>query len=372
MKIAYVLYTSGFVSGGAAKHFHDLPPLIAADPRVTDLQLFIPEGAVSDYPADLHVVEWKTTLGGKGNEALRTALAAYNPDVVFIPSARFIKTPDTPTVIMVRNMEPLRTPFAGNTLVDRAKNIGRLFAARRACHEADRIIAVSDHVRDWLLDNWRVPAERIGTVPHGVERPPHPHRPKRLPDLTGRRFIFSAGSIRPARGLTDLIWAMEDERFPKDLDLVFAGMAHSGSKGFERRILARLDETGLAGRVHWLGQCNSAEISWGFRNCDLFVMTSRAEACPNTVLEALSHGCLSVSCDTEPMPEFFANAALYYRSGNPSSLAERIVEAMALPHEQADRFRQCATERAAAFTWEKCAERTVDELLATLGTSVRG
>ncbi len=53
-------------------------------------------------------------------------------------------------------------------------------------------------------------------------------------------------------------------------------------------------------------------------------MTSRAEACPNTVLEAMAHGAVSISTDQQPMPEFYGESAAYYRATDAAQLASQI------------------------------------------------
>lgn len=362
LRIAVVLYTSGSVSGGAAKHIRTVPSLMARDQRVGALKLFVPAGAVRDMPPEPDVFEWPVSDGSDGDAALREALDAFRPDVIFIPSARYFTIPATPTVVMVRNMEPLLTPFAGNRLLDRVKNVARRIAAKRACDRADRIVAVSDHVREFLVDRWSIPDERIGTVSHGIGPPPNPLRPSSLAALGDRSFLFSMGSIRPARGLTDLLEAMADPAFRQDVDLVFAGQADAGAEHYRNKLLALASEMSLNGRIHWAGQLGQAEISWCFENARAFVMTSRAEACPNTVLEALSHGSFSVSGDNAPMPEFFRDCALYYRNGDGASLAEALSRLLSLGPEEEGAMRARSRERAADFTWDECARKTVDEL----------
>lgn len=91
-------------------------------------------------------------------------------------------------------------------------------------------------------------------------------------------------------------------------------------------------------------------------------MTSRAEACPNIALEAMSHGVLTVSGDNAPMPEFFGQAALYYPLGDPPSLAAAIRETLALPLPERDFLRSKGRERAVEFDWNTTAERTMQEL----------
>jgi hypothetical protein len=56
-------------------------------------------------------------------------------------------------------------------------------------------------------------------------------------------------------------------------------------------------------------------MAWCFESCEAFVVTSRGEARPNMVLEALSHGCLSLSTDRPPLPQMLAGAALLLPGG---------------------------------------------------------
>jgi glycosyltransferase involved in cell wall biosynthesis len=91
-------------------------------------------------------------------------------------------------------------------------------------------------------------------------------------------------------------------------------------------------------------------------------MTSRVEACPNIALEAMSHGAFCLAADNPPLPEFFQEAALYYRPKSGAALAQAISAALAYSPEAATRMRLRAKQRAGDFTWEKTIERTVHEL----------
>ncbi len=367
MRLAVVMYTNGALSGGAAKYLRRLIPMFLEREEVTELRLFLPQGALADIPAEWPVSEWKPVRFSANR--IRKMVMEWAPEVVFVPTARWFDTGRAGSVVMVRNMEPLRIPVGDNGPLDIARQFVRRLAAKRACAKADRIIAVSKHVSDWLRDNWDIGEDRIGIVPHGVDPTARSVEPEGARGLVGRRFIFSAGSIRPARGIGDLVDAMAHPEFPADLDIAFAGAVDAGSESYHAKILAALAERGLSDRFVWLGRCGPEEMAWGFENCAVFVMTSRAEACPNTVLEAMSHGCLSVSCDTEPMPEFFQDAALYYESGDGGSLARAVGHSLTLPGTGAADIRNMAKARAEDFTWAKCADRTLALLARTSATS---
>jgi glycosyltransferase involved in cell wall biosynthesis len=356
MRIAVANLTSGGLSGGYRKYLVRLMPLMANDPRVTHLAVFLPARAPAEIDAAIDVRFWSPGGAGQGLAGLAREIAAVAPDVVFVPTARYVHFRATPVVTMVRNMEPLTVPFGGNTWSEGLKNLARAWEARRACRHATRVIAVSDYVRDFIVSRWRIDRDRVGTVHHGVDPP----APETAADHTPRaRTLFTAGSIRPARGLEDCIRALP--LLDADVRLVIAGRADAGFAGYAEQLRRLCGDLGVIHRVTFAGQLGPADMTEAFRRCAAFVMTSRAEACPNTALEAMSCGCASVSVDRAPMPEFFGDAAVYYPTGDAQALAQRLRTLIANPAERC-RLAHAARQRAGAFTWETTRDRTIEEL----------
>lgn len=358
MKIAVVALTRGNASGGNRKHLGRLVPLLREQPEVERLDLFVPPQMAGESDRT-----WPPHDELRGFRELRRALVSLRPDVVFIPTARMLWVPGVPVVTMVRNMEPLEIPFGGNAVAEGLRNVVRAAAARKACRQSDRVIAVSDHVRDFLVERWQIPDDRIGVVYHGVDIAAEEDgvaTPAALASVEGSRFLFTAGSIRPARGLEDLIAALPS--VASDVRLVIAGSVDRGAEPYARRMRRLADEGGVTSRVVWAGQLDHAAMSWCFRRAALFVTTSRAEACPNTVLESMAHGAVAVSTDHPPMPEFFTDTALYYRERDPLDLSLRIAEALALSKDARARLRDRAIARARRFTWQATARATIAEL----------
>jgi glycosyltransferase involved in cell wall biosynthesis len=367
LKLAVVMLTSGSVSGGAAKYLRIMLPALANAEEVSDLRVFVPETRITDVGGDGWTVEsWPSADFLTGRRHLKRKIREFGADVVFIPTSRWFRTP-APTVIMVRNMEPLVHPLNGNAPMDAMKNVARGAVTHLACRRADRVIAVSAHVRDFLLSRWSLDPSKIATVYHGVETHEASRRPALLSQLQ-EKFVFTAGSIRPARGLTDVIEAFAGG-VATSLHLVIGGQADRATERYKARLDSEIRHRGLEKRVHWLGRLDADEMTWCFRNAAAFVMTSRAEACPNTVLEAMSQGALSVSCDNPPMPEFYGDAAVYYETGNGAALAAAITTALSMDTASQSRMRESARARAADFTW---ARTTRDTIRALQGVAARG
>lgn len=365
MHVALVNLTSGGMSGGYKKYLEIMLPLLAADPAISRLEVSSPEGL--NYRRATRVPEWfwPATDGRSGFAALGEHLRQSAPDVVFVPTARMVQTA-LPTVVMVRNMEPLVAPFAGNSMRDGIRNVARRFVARSSARRADRVIAVSGFVRDFLVSRWSIASEKIAVVPHGIEAPLPPAQ-RAMPSATGIEgsgiMLFTAGSIRPARGLEDAIAALEllVARGVR-ARLVIAGRIAGDTERYRRSLGENIARRGLSDRVVWAGSLSASEMGWCFAHCAAFVMTSRVEACPNTALEALSYGALCVSTSNPPMPETFASAATYYSAGDATALADRLFEVIHLSPDAREAMLRRAEARAHEFVWETTARDTVRQL----------
>lgn len=366
MRIAVVNATGGGLSGGYFKYLRSLIPRLARHPEVEQVDVFAPETARERFRAEPWPIHtWAAHDVRAGFRGLRERVRDRRPDVVFVPTAKWLDFGDTPVVVMVRNMEPLELPFGGNPVAEGIRNLARRTMARRACRRASRVIAVSNHVRDYLTDRWRIESGRIAVIYHGVDPPdlgPPPHPPPVLQDKVDRAFVFAAGSIRPSRGLGDLVEALPYLGIAGQPVLaVVAGQVDSTMVGHGRWLIRRSGELGVADRITWAGALSEAEMRWCYERSAAFVMTSRTEACPNIALEAMSYGCACVSVDRPPMPEFFGSAAVYYPAGDAKGLSQAFMSLVSGPLKQGE-LKAAASEHSRLFDWRITVDRTIDEL----------
>lgn len=371
MRLAIVNPTHGNFSGGYTKYLMVLLPLIASNPDIDSVVTYIPHGTRRLFSCeDVPIIECPAGDHLRRYSWLRRTVVSSTPDVIFSPTARWMHFDDVPVVTMVRNMEPLALPRAAETRKELLKNVMRARVAHQAALRSTRIIAVSEYVRRFLIDKWAISPSSIGLVYHGVAKadsakaPPSSWSPSFPSD-----FLFTAGSLRPARGLEDMIGALSVLHAEgRKLHLVIAGRASNQRSLYQSSIEALVNRAGLAGFVHWVGHLAPSEMSWCFSRSVAFVMTSRVEACPNTLLEAMAHGCLCVSSDHEPMPEFLQDCGLYYRGGDAQSLALQLFTAMELSQERRTLLRNGVLRRSREFSWDSTAQSTVYELRQAAGS----
>ena len=374
MRIMMVNLTGGGLSGGYRKYLRAVVPRLRAEARVCGLDVFAPPTVAEELrAAGLGPIEtWPGGDARRGFASLTAALRSLRPDVVFIPTARALPGLGTPQVVMVRNMEPLERPLAGLGPRAALVNLARAFEARRACRRAERVIAVSRHVADVVTGRWGLRPDRVRIVYHGVSAPDAAAavRPSSLGDLNPGPFLFTAGSLRPARGLGDAIAALQRLGSSAPL-LVVAGAADADTVAWARRLESRVERLALARKVRFLGWLDEPALSWCHEHAAAFLMTSRAEACPNTALEAMSHGGLVLSTDHPPMPEILGDGALYYRERDATDLARRIAWLEGATTAERDALRAAVRERARLFDWDTSIRATVDVLAEAAGQGLR-
>lgn len=370
MRLAIVNLIQGGLSGGYRKYLDRILPLLADDSRVQCLDVFLPPGMLQGEANRRVTRTWPAADMHRGYRWLRDQIRQTSPEAVFIPTARWLNFGRIPIVTMVRNMEPLIIPFNGNPFREGIKNLLRAYEAKRACQRAIRVIAVSQYVKDFLHASWNIEPEKIGVVYHGVEAPPD-QSTLRTPIWAHKQklgnFIFTAGSIRPARGLEDLIYAFgELDMRGLNYKLVIAGAIDPLMGNYKNKLEKLSLKLDIASRIVWPGHLSPEEMSWSYYNCAAFVMTSRAEACPNIALEAMAHGCVCISTEAPPMPEFFQEVAAYYPPTNGEALSKVIQSVLSWDNERKKTMADRARQRAAQFSWDLTAEKTIEELQKAL------
>ena len=363
VSVAWVNLTNGGMSGGFRKYNENILPRLAADPRFTRLSVHSPADMPDvTVPPNCDEYRWPTHEFLRGFPTLRRQIAARRPTIVYVPMHRYVNTNGIPLIVMYRNMEAATQPWGENGIAEALKNVARRIDARRAMRRAAGVIAVSQFVADFLRDEWHIDPGKTRLIYHGVaEDHVEPRRPAAVPaDVP---FIFTAGSIRPFRGLEDLIEgaALLPEAL-RHYRVVIGGRLEGRVRAYYNRLLERSRELGVNDRIIWAGMLQQDEMVWCFRNCMAFAMTSRVEACPNTALEAMNQGAACVATTNPPMPEFFGDTAKYYPAGDGGALARSLGELVA-DREARVRLQEAGRERMRRFTWRDTYDRTADFLL---------
>lgn len=366
MKIAILITNTREVSGGFMKHLMELVKRWQQNAQVAQLEIFVLEHIFPDLPQfDGPIRRVPSNDRLRAFRQMAGLVEAGGFDVAFNTAARPVSLSRVPLVVLVQNIEPIQKPTYPMPLLWRL----RLWALRRensiACRKATRVLAVSNHVRDEVSCRFYLGAERIDVAYHGFDAAEASAKTRKPAlNISSGEFVFSAGGIVPYRGYEDIIRAIAYIRSDGgDAPCaILAGSGNSLSKSYERSLRRLSSSLKVSELIVWAGQLQREEMSWCFNNARMFIQTSRAEACPNIVLEAMGHGCSCLSCDHPPMPEFFQDAASYYSTGDIVALASAIKATLNEDAETSEFMKSKALQRAALFSWDKTAELTLDSL----------
>ena len=369
MKIAIVNLTGGGISGGYKKYLINVLPKIAVHSEV--------ETMLCASPLSIDIQDWFGFLPKINfiackpfnfihytpEHELKKALEIFSPDVIFIPVERYFQFGRVPVVNMIQNMEPFAENIDGNSFMDKCRLYIQCLVAKRAIKKSDRVIAISRYVREFLSNIWGISEGKIGLVYHGIKLPQLKEyiRPKNIPKDWEGNFLFTAGSIRPARGLEDIFGAMKylmlDKRNIKGL--VIAGETELRMIPYRRKLEEWIKMNNLSSKICWAGKLSEKEISWCYRNCKIFVMTSRVESFGMIAGEAMAHGCVCISADSPCLPEIFSDAAIFYPPKDGQALAVVIKTVLAWDDNQLREASERAKRQSYKFSWDVCAEKTV-------------
>jgi len=377
MNIAIIMKTRGGISGGNRKYLFNIIPRMAIHPDVETILFASPDSLdIRNLFKSIENVEFINCLPYRFinlDPELNKNLKKFSPDVIFLPIERYFRFNDIPFVNMVRNMEPLILPFGNNSFKQKIKNLARQKITKYSLKKSQRIIAVSGFARDFLVKYWNIPKEKISLIYHGIDPPRNKigQKPKAIPKKWHNKFIFTAGSIRVARGLEDIFYALKYlSDSPWDMmGLVVAGNHNIENKTYQKKLMDMACQFGMSQKIYWTGYLSDEEMAWCYQNCQMFVMTSRVEACPNIALEAMAHGCVCIFANNPPLPEIFGDVALYYLPKNGKALAEAIKTVLSWNNHQRNNMSKCARRRASQFSWDLCVEKIIEELKKSIEPS---
>lgn len=195
-----------------------------------------------------------------------------------------------------------------------------------AAHWCHHLITVSEVNRKQILAERICDPEKLSFIREGLEleryRPAIPgvemRRSWGLPDRA--RVLGMAARLEPAKGHHDLLMAFQTlAAGHPDLHLVLMGTGL-----LEAELRARVNESGLTSRVHFLGWVE--DLVSAIAALDMFVLSSHYEGLGIVLLEALALGVPTVSTRVGGTQDILVHEVygLFAEPHHPSDLARQI------------------------------------------------
>ncbi|MFA0784180.1 glycosyltransferase family 4 protein [Fervidibacter sacchari] len=191
---------------------------------------------------------------------------------------------------------------------------------------ANRIIAISEAVRNWLVQGCGLVPDRVQVIYYGIEleRWISPFQDLRSEwGLNGKFLVGTVGRLEPVKGHDILIQAMPSivQQFPQVM-LLIAGHDPWGYGSVLQNLASRLN---TEKHIRFLGFQN--DIPSFLHAIDVFAFASRSEGFGQVVIEAMAAGKPVVVSRIAPLTEIVTDGetGFYAEPENPESFAEKIL-----------------------------------------------
>jgi glycosyltransferase involved in cell wall biosynthesis len=343
--------------------FKFIPPSVKTDCRIVAL---LPHGSESifQFGSDIEVVSFAFASRGSmfrliWSELFMPALLKQmKVDVLYCPGGFVSAFGPWKTAVAFRNMLPF-------SLEDRRRYpLGymrtRLAILRwvqaRSFKRADLVIFISLFAKS-VIDVVVGPRAGVSRViPHGISDRfrARSSKPKGfdLPD----RYVCYVSILNVYKAQIEVVraWHLLRSRKQVNEKLLLVGPSNDQ---YGIKVAKLIEELNLQDEVRIVGNVPYDELPGLYQGAVINLFASSCENCPNILLEALSAGRPVLSSDYQPMPEFAADAALYFNPYSPGKLAaqlERLLDDPALQQSMGRR----AAERSEKFQWEEAARTT--------------
>lgn len=174
----------------------------------------------------------------------------------------------------------------------------------------------------------------------------------------GGPFILSVGDIQPRKNHIGLIraFARMAKAYPQlKHSLVLVGKP----TWFSPKVQEAARESGVGERIQFVGFVSDADLLQLYNACDCFVFPSFYEGFGFPALEAMACGRAVVCSDASALPEVVDGAAILF---DPYAIDEmvRAIADVLLDMELRARMERLGIQRAAHFSWQKTAQKTLD------------
>jgi glycosyltransferase involved in cell wall biosynthesis len=237
------------------------------------------------------------------------------------------------------------------------------FIPELAARRASAIVTVSHFSKETIVTHLGVSPDQVfviyeaaDSIYRKVESQDQIATALRKYNLTPGGFIFAIGSADPRKNMTALVRAYAllpiSLRERHRLTILW-------THGLLASDLAEEVETlGITGHVQFLESVPTEELVLLYNGASLFVFPSLHEGFGLPLLEAMACGTPVVASRNSSIPEIAGDAALLADAEDVASLASLIAMVL-IDKTLQERLSLKGLERAACFSWEKCASDTI-------------
>ena len=269
------------------------------------------------------------------------------------------------TVVTIHGLEYMWLPEYRNRLQRWYLPLSTYYAA----HKADRLIAVSEHTKQDLINETGIDTKKISVIYEGVENKSiiqNEDLSKKTWEKYGLqrgKYVLFVGTASPRKNLVSLVRAFEKAELPAGYKLVISG----GMGWMNNDLWREIGESPAIERIIVTGRVGESELEALYLGAGMYVQPSWTEGFGLPPLEAMKAGVPVVVSNGGALPEVVGNAGIVVPLDD--AFVPKLAETMKkIANQQQLRTKLIGAGRARIkqLTWEKAAKATLKVLLYRL------
>lgn len=292
----------------------------------------------------------------------RNKINIFHSPAFFLP----LFTPGTKKIVTIHDLAVFKFP---ETFPFRFSNYLQ-FMIKLSVKSADKIIAVSNFVKDEIINILKVEPDKITVIYEGIDemiKGQGSHCREALQREVGvdnfketrvltHGFILYTGTIEPRKNIINIIKSfniLKDKGLPYKLVL-------AGKKGWlSETIFEEVKRSRFKDDIILTGYIPDEELKLYYSACDVFVYPSLYEGFGLPPLEAMACGAPVVVSDIPVFRETLSESALFINPESPQEMADGIVRVLNDDNLRRN-LKKKGDEQVKKFSWERTATETLE------------
>ncbi|WP_423456867.1 glycosyltransferase family 4 protein [Ottowia sp. VDI28] len=281
-----------------------------------------------------------------------------NPQAIYHAPNYIVPPFDGRTVSTVHDLSHILYPqFHPQARVDYLN-----LAFDKSLARTDRVITVSEAVRQEMLGRGLMPPERITAIHSAADAAFHPRTPQVLAPamqalgLRAGQYCLFVGTVEPRKNVERLLqaYALLPAAMRREWPLVVAGDQGWNSES----IHASLNKAQAEGWLRYVAFVEQRWLPSLYAGARLMAYPSLYEGFGLPIVEAMASGTPVLTSNTSCMPEVAAGAARLVNPLSVEDIAHALSECLSDENWQTE-ARAKGLARAAKLSWDRCTEETV-------------
>ncbi len=272
-------------------------------------------------------------------------------DVLFIPASALPIIHPKKTVVTIHDIAWQLYPQAFTWFTRNFLKLSTWFAVK----SASKIIAVSEATKKDLIKVYKLPENKIMVVHHGFKLQEQGPTAK---SLVVEPYILFLSTLQPRKNLEGLITAFRELK--QEMPELPHKLVVVGKPGWKfESILKTIEEN--KDIVVYLNHISEADKTTILSHAAALILPSFYEGFGMQILEAFAAGVPVATSSISSLPEVAGEAAVYFNPHNTTEI-KNAIKNLLLDKSLSQRMVEKGNTRLKDFSWEKCAQETLNAI----------